>query len=877
MKPGIVDEQKLSPMMKAYLQTKEQYNDCILFYRLGDFYELFFEDAIEISQVLDLVLTGKSCGDNNRAPMCGVPYHAAEGYIAKLVSKGYKVAICEQFEDGDKAVSRSVVKVVTSGTVTDDSMLDERKNNYIMSVFYNKADEKLSACYCDITTGELELCHYEENLQQNFADMLNRTQPSQVIGNETSKKFYNELNVLKTGLYPKFEQYFDYAFEYGKAKDNVLSQFGDNALNVYELKTHKEDVSAIGGLLEYLKDTQKRFLKNIIKIVKIKDGQFLAMDSNTRRNLELVETIRERKKYGSLLWLMDKTKTSMGARCFRKMFDQPLQNVAEINDRLESVEELTKSLILRDRLNQALANVRDIERITGKIAYGSVVPVELLNFASSLRQIPEIKQALSGAKSKKLSSCYQNLMEFTEIADLLERAIDPRASANMKNGGYIKDGFNEELDALKHAKETANKKKEKLEEFEREKTGIKNLKIGYNSVFGYYIEVSKAQAEKVPLRYTRKQTLTTSERYTTADLKDIEEMLENSAENALKLEEKLFKTLIEYLTNYLANFLDAAKIIAEVDALLSLAVSAVKYNFCKPIINKNVKKIEIQDGRHPIVENFVKDGSFIANDTFLDENENQIMIITGPNMAGKSTYMRQVALITFLAHIGSFVPAKHAEIALTDRIFTRVGASDDLAFGQSTFMVEMSEVATILANATDKSLVILDEIGRGTSTFDGLSIAWSVVEYIAKNLSCKTLFATHYHELSALEGVLAGVKNFKITVKEIGDSVVFLRKIVRGAASKSFGIEVARLAGVPNTVIERAKEISVNLEKVNQKLDMNIFGEDEERRLAARSAKLGQSIVSTLRDLDINKMSPIESFEILNDLIEKAKEKDNGN
>lgn len=500
-----------------------------------------------------------------------------------------------------------------------------------------------------------------------------------------------------------------------------------------------------------------------------------------------------------------------------------------------------------------------------------MTPAELNGLKESLMQIPELQTVLANVRSKKLVGLKDNLKSFDEIVAILERAIDPKAPATMKEGRCLKDGFNEELDSLRHAKETADREKDKLEQLEKEQTGIKNLRIGFNNVFGYFIEVSKGQSDLVPLRYVRKQTLANAERYTTPDLKAIEEKLLSSAEEAVKLEEKLYAMLIEYLCNYLNEFSVASKILADLDAILSLATVAVKYAFCKPVIGKNVKAIKIEGGRHPIVEQFAGSGTFVANDTFLDGEENKMMVITGPNMAGKSTYMRQVAIITFLAHIGSFVPAKSAEISITDRIFTRVGASDDLAFGQSTFMVEMSEVANILMNATDKSLVVLDEIGRGTSTFDGLSIAWAVVEYICKNLKCKTLFATHYHELSELEGLLEGVKNYKITVKEVADSVVFLRKIVRGAANKSFGVEVAKLAGVPEKVIERAKEISMNLEKVNEKLDMNIFGEDEEKRKAEKNNKLGQQVLAVLHDIDINRMSPMESFEVLADLVGKVK------
>ncbi len=805
--------------------------------------------------------------------MCGVPYHAAEGYIAKLVGLGYKVAICEQLTEpkkGVKIVERDVVRVVTAGTVVDDSMLQERKNNFLMCVYFS--ENKLSAVYCDITTGECNLCHFETALEANFSDLMSRVMPSQVIGNAQAKEFYNGLAIQKLGVYPRFEEFFDYAFSKDKATANIVNYFGENALNVFELKANKQDVPALGALLQYLEETQKRALKNITKVVKVKNDEFMVIDMNTRRNLELVESIRERKKYGSLLWLLDNTKTSMGARRFRSMFDQPLLSSTKINERLDAVEELSKNLILRDRLCESLGSIRDIERISGKIAYGNVMPADLNALKESLAQIPNIKNILQGVKSKLLCSCKDKMLDFSEIVNLLSNAITDKPPSILRDGGYIKDGFNKELDELRHAREIGAQECKELEELEKSSTGIKNLKILCNSVFGYYIEVSKGQTELVPLRYIRKQTTANSERYTTEDLKKIEDKIFNSHDNAIKLEDKIYKTLLEYLAKYIPQFLDSAKVLADIDALLSLATAAVKYNFCKPVINKNVKKINIVAGRHPVVEKFVKDGSFISNDALLDCEENQMMIITGPNMAGKSTFMRQVAIITFLAHIGSFVPAKSAEIALTDRIFTRVGASDDLAFGQSTFMVEMSEVAQILANATQNSLVVLDEIGRGTSTFDGLAIAWSVVEYICKNLHCKTLFATHYHELSELEGVILGVKNYKITVKEISDSIVFLRKIVRGHANRSFGVEVAALAGVPQAVIDRAKEISGNLEKVNQKLDLDIFGQDEERTRQEKNSKLGLQLLAVLKDMDINRMSPMESFEVLNDLIARAKQ-----
>ncbi len=865
---------KMTDFMVEYLQMKEKYKDCMLFYRMGDFYELFFDDAVTVSNELELTLTGKLCGLEEKAPMCGVPYHAVDGYIAKLIAKGYKVAICEQLTEAEKGkkMLRDVVRVVTAGTVMEDSMLEEKKNNFIMSVFVDA--DKLSAAYCDISTGEFNLCHYEDAIEANLSDLITRVMPSQILGNAKAKEVYDGLAIQRLGVHPRLEVYFDYAFSMDKATENVKNQFGENSLQVFELSSNKQDVPAVGALIEYVNDTQKRSLKNISKINKIKNNQYMLIDMNTRRNLELVESIRERKKYGSLLWVMDKTKTSMGARKFRQMFDQPLQNSVAINERLDSVEELSKNLIMRDRLTESLSRIKDIERICGKISYQSVMPRDLTTLKTSLAEIPVLKEALANVKTAKLCRCRDEFVDFGEIVSLLDRAIKEEPPAVFKDGGYIKEGFNEELDKLRNAKETADSEKARYEEIEREKSGIKNLKVKSNNVFGFFIEIPNSQRDLVPLNYVRKQTIANAERYTTAELQEIQERFENSSDLAIKLESKLYKVLTDFLMQYIDVMNQNAALIAEIDSLLSLAMVAVKYNFCKPLINKNVKKIDIDEGRHPVVERFVKDGSFISNDALLDCEENKMMIITGPNMAGKSTFMRQVAIITFLAHIGSFVPAKSAQISITDRIFTRVGASDDLAFGQSTFMVEMSEVANILLNATDKSLVVLDEIGRGTSTFDGLAIAWAVVEYILKHLSCKTLFATHYHELSELEGVLQGVKNYKITVKEINDTIVFLRKIIRGHANRSFGVEVASLAGVPEKVVERAKEISKNLEKTNEKLDLNIFSEDEEKTRQERNIKLGQQLLSILKDVDINKISPIESFEILHDLTKRAQKGD---
>lgn len=862
---------ELSPAMKAYLQMKEKYKDCILMYRMGDFYEMFFDDAIMVSKELDLILTGKACGLEKKAPMCGIPHHAAQTYVAKLIANGHKVAICEQLNQpgkGIKLLDRDVVRVVTPGTVIDDEMLEGQKNNYLLSVY--KSEDKIGVSYVDISTGEFEAAELGDRPEQEMCDIIARILPSEIIGNEEAERFYNNLPIMKLGNVNKLKTYYEWAFTKSRADDNLVKQFGENYQSVFDIKGKTTIICSAGALFEYLTETQKRALSNINKIKLVRNSNFMTIDLNTRRNLELVDTNRERKKYGSILWVLDKTKTSMGARYLRKMIDEPLQNAKEINARLDAVEEFVKKIILRDRLSEILGNVYDIERLTGKIAYGNVTPKDLISLKNSLNNLPELRNELSGVNSKLLIECREDLLDVSDVTNLIERAIDEEAPALMKDGGYIKHGFNKELDEYKDAKKLGKEWIDKLQTKEAEETGIKNLKISFNKVFGYFIEVNRSQIDKVPLRYQRKQTVANNERYITEDLKVIEDKILGSEEKALQLESEIFVQIKGILTKYIQSFQTIATAVAKLDALLSLAVVAVKNNYVKPVIGNNVKQLKIIDGRHPVVEQFMSKGEFVANDTLLDESENKIMIITGPNMAGKSTYMRQVAIISLLAHMGSFVPAKEAEIPIIDRIFTRVGASDDLAFGQSTFMVEMSEVAQILANATDKSLIVLDEIGRGTSTFDGLSIAWAVVEYLSKNFKAKTLFATHYHELTELEGVLEGVKNYKIAVKEIDDNVVFLRKIVRGGANKSFGIEVARLAGVPKDVLDRAKEISKNLEKVNQKLDLNIFKENKNK--AEENTKLAMSILASLKDIDITRVSPMHAFDLLNDFVKKARE-----
>ncbi len=853
---------KPTPMFQQYLLIKEKYPDTLLFFRLGDFYEMFYEDALTASKALDLTLTQRA-----GAPMCGVPYHASETYIQKLISMNFKVAICEQLSEPKRGqmVERDVIRVVTPGTVTEDIMLDNNRNNFILCAYFDGS--KLGLSYSDITTGLFETEQIDGDFVQAFTDTLSRVAPSEVIGNDAAYELYESLPVMKLGTLPKMQKYYDWAFRGERCDQNLSKQFGENYKRVYEIEDKKSAQISSGALIEYLSETQKRQIQSIKHLKLVRNNDYMQIDSTARRNLELVETIRERKRYGSLIWLMDKTKTSMGARKFRYIFDHPLQSGEKINERLDRVEELYKKSVIRDQIGITLSAIGDIERLAGKIAYGNVTPKDLLSLKNSLAPIPGLKEVIS--KATTLAPLNAKISGLEDLHDLLEKAIDEDAPMLLRDGGYIRAGFNSELDSLRNVKIEGKKWLDSLEEEERAKTGIKSLKIISNRVYGYFIEVNKKETDRVPLYYKRKQTVANNERYITQDLKLIEDKIVNADENAIKLESIIYDQLKSHLQTMVDELLTTADAISDVDAIFSLAQTAVSNNYTRPQIDESVQEISIVGGRHPVVEAFLTGGTFISNDTFLSSPDDQIMIITGPNMAGKSTYMRQVALITFMAHIGSFVPAKEAKIAITDRIFTRVGASDDLAFGQSTFMVEMSEVASILANATPKSLVILDEIGRGTSTFDGLSIAWAVVEHMAKHLPAKTLFATHYHELTDLEGSLSGVKNYKILVKELDDDVVFLRKIVRGGANKSFGIEVARMAGLPTDVLTRAKQISKNLESLNQKLDISSL---KSLPVEKQENKTMSEIYRIIKDIDPNRLSPMAAFEILVDLTNKAKE-----
>lgn len=895
----------LTDMMRQYLELKERYKDTIIFYRLGDFYEMFFEDAVEASRVLDLTLTGRDCGLEERAPMCGVPYHAAESYIAKLIANGYKVGICEQLtpaiKNSKQLVKRDIVRIITPGTVVDESMLDGKSNNYICCVYLNKNKKKetnikeiaknwqeideisalmqeifaIGVSYSDMSTGEfkieeIDLCGKEALIELN--NILTRISPKEIVLREEDKKVIKNCKIFPNEILDRANTYYDYVFDANAAQEALINQFGVDEVKECGAKIGSAKAISAGALISYFAETQKRSLAQINKISTLQEQKYLKLDVPSRRNLEITETLRDRRKKGSLLWVLDHTETSMGARLLKNWVSLPLQDEREINARLDAVSDLISTFIQRQEITESFKKITDIERIAARIAYGNFNPKDALSLKQSAEVLPSIKKLLQVYECKKMKGLAEELDALEDVYDLLSRAIDVEAPAILANGKVIKDGYNKELDEYRNAKAIADELIVKLEEKEKNETGIKNLKINYNKVFGYFIEVTKSQVGLVPFRYTRKQTTTNSERYITAELKQIEDKVLGSTENANELQNRLFADIRNYLLTNLSRLQRTAEIIAEVDVLLSLAIVAIKNNYVKPKINSKIDYIKIVGGRHPVVEEILKNQSFVPNDTFINKDTDKSLIITGPNMAGKSTYMRQVALITLLAHIGSFVPASSAEICLTDKIFTRVGASDDLAFGQSTFMVEMMEVSNILNNATEKSLVILDEVGRGTSTFDGLSIAWAVMEYISNKMNIKTIFSTHYHELTELEGYLKGVKNYRITVKEIGEEIVFLRKVVRGGANKSFGVAVAALAGLPREVIQRAKDISANLENadINRKIAETNLGAIEDVEQIKRSYS---GIIGALEDVDVNTLTPLGAFDLLVDLVSKVKDR----
>lgn len=878
-----LDKSSLSPMMQRYYETKAEYEDAILMYRLGDFYEMFFEDAEKASRELELTLTGRDCGSGRRAPMCGVPYHAVDGYIARLVSRGYKVAICEQLSTvpapGKDIVDRSVVRVVTAGTVIDESMVKDERSNYLVSLYIS--DHDVGYAWADITTGEFNL--YEQTADDVAAaidDFLSTVMPSEIIANAAGCEYNQKVSSLVCGKFPKMQAYYDWAFKYKNAYDSLLKTLKVATLDSFEVTDKKFAVAAAGALNEYLHETQKRELPQFTKLSYYNVKKYMVLDGAARRNLELVETSRDRKKQGSLFWIIDKTSTAMGLRRLRKWLDYPSLEEKVINDRLDAVEFLTQHDEERAALKNVLSEIWDIERIAGRCAYGNVTPSDMLQLANTLTLCPELKKQIGASSGGLLKRIAAALPAKYPVADELLKALDPdHCGAEYKHGGFIKAGYNRELDTCRSAKTEGKEWLASLEQTEKETTGIKTLHIGYNKVFGYYIEVSKANLSLVPFRYQRKQTLVNGERFITEELKTMEERLLTAESRALEIEIETFESFKKLLLNEVASLLKIASAVAELDALLSLAEVAVEYNYVRPKIGKTVKHIKIENGRHPVVEKIVGARNYIANDTLLDDGC-KTMIITGPNMSGKSTYMRQVALITLLAHIGSFVPASSAEISLTDRIFTRIGASDDLAYSQSTFMVEMVEVATILNNATQNSLLILDEIGRGTSTYDGLGIAWAVMETIVKKLKAKTLFATHYHELTDLESRLPGVKNYRVLANEVGGSVVFLHKIARGEASKSFGAEVAALAGVSADVVTRAKDITKILEETSKYRDTNqILMQGEVKKedvvqgnmFESQSNEKYQKLVEELTAIDMNSISPMQAFSILADLVSRVK------
>lgn len=870
---------KLTPMMQQYLDMKEKYSDCLLFFRLGDFYEMFFDDAKTASKELELVLTGRDCGLSERAPMCGVPYHSVNSYINKLINKGYKVAICEQLTDPSLSqglVERDVIRVITPGTVIEEQLLNDRQNNYIAAILKKGSSYALS--YCDVSTGELCSLTVESNDSElDTWSEINRISPHEIILNVDTLGADSSLyKNCRTKFY--VTEIDSRAYDVEKAEERLLRHFRIASLQCFSIRDMSYEVGCIGALVGYLEQTQKNALSHIEKITKIRRSEFMGIDTATRVNLELTRPLKfDGSKSSTLLYVLDKTKTSMGGRLLRRWIDAPLQIEHDINSRLDAVDNLVNDMKVRGSLREVLADVYDIERLCSRIAYGTISPRDCRSLCLTLEIIPKLKSILSPMTADRIRSIAAELDCMEDICQMLSSAIADEPPISAKDGGLIRDGYNKEIDSLrdlaKHGKDWISQ----FEAAEKERTGIRTLKIGFNRVFGYYIEVSKSFIGSVPLDYQRRQTLANSERYITPALKETEERLLTASDRCIALEYELFLKIRETLSSCLGTLKNNAQLIAEIDAYHSLAFVAAANDYSRPKINTK-GKISIIEGRHPVVENSMK-GAFVPNSTELNMNSDRIVILTGPNMAGKSTYMRQVAIIVLMAHIGSFVPAKSANICVTDRIFTRVGASDSLSTGQSTFMVEMSEMANILNNATDRSLVIIDEIGRGTSTFDGLSIAWAVLEFISDKEKCgaKTLFATHYHELTELEGKLDGVKNYRINVKEIGEDIVFLRKIVRGGADKSFGIHVAKLAGLPESLIRRANAILSEIEAsdINHAASRVSFSKE-----SSQVSLLGDStdehdgrnaVIDELASIDANKLTPLEALSKLYELSTRVK------
>ena len=875
----------LSPMMQHYLQVKEEYPGCIIFYRLGDFYEMFFEDAKVVSKELELTLTGRACGLEERAPMCGVPFHAADTYLNRLVQKGYKVAICEQVEDPSTAkgmVKREVVRIATPGTNIDMQALDETKNNYIMCIVYSV--EKFGIAIADVTTGDFLVT--EVDSERKLLDEINKFSPSEIICNDAFYMSGFDVDDLKERLHIAVTSLDSWYFGEDLAKETLLSHFKIHTLEGLGLADYDCGVMASGVLLKYLYETQKNSLSNILSIHPYSIGKYMIIDSSSRRNLELVETLREKQKRGSLLWVLDKTKTAMGARLLRSYVEQPLIDKKEILKRQEFISVLNKYEITREELREYLNPIYDLERLITRITYQTANPRDLIAFRNSLEMLPAIEMLLEDLSCDLIAEIRDEFDNLRDLYDLLCESIQEEPPISSRDGDIIKEGFHEEVDKLRAAKTEGKSWLAQLEASEKEKTGIKNLRIKYNKVFGYYLEVTNSFKDMVPDYFIRKQTLTNAERYITPELKELEDTILGSEDRLTSLEYELFKAVRDHLADNVARIQRTAKAVAKIDVFASLALVASRNNYCKPTINES-GIIDIKNGRHPVVEKMITNDMFIDNDTYLNNANNRIAIITGPNMAGKSTYMRQTALIVLMAQIGSFVPASSANIGIVDRIFTRVGASDDLASGQSTFMVEMNEVANILRNATSNSLLILDEIGRGTSTFDGLSIAWAVVEHISntKLIGAKTLFATHYHELTELEGKLSGVNNYCIAVKEKGDDIVFLRKIIKGGADKSYGIQVAKLAGLPDSVIERAKEIvnelinnditevvrNISVDTSSKKTKKMHLDEVDLTQMSLFDTISDDDIINELRTVDIGNLTPLEALNKLYELQNKVK------
>ena len=872
----IEDRSVISPMMQKYLETKEEYKDCILFYRLGDFYEMFFEDALIAARELEITLTGKDCGLPERAPMAGIPHHAAEVYAEKLIEKGYKVAICEQLEDPKTAkgiVKRGVIRILTPGTIVESNLLEEKKNNYIMSIC--KSGIYFGVSVCDISTGEFYSSEIKS--ENNFAlllDEIARFAPSEIIANSMMFECQEEIDKIRERFSVYMSRFSDKFFTDDVGNLTLDYNIIENKKEVTNLKEKPLAVKSINALLEYLNETQMTSLEHINTITIYSLSKYMSLDINARRNLEITEKMRDKSKKGTLLWVLDKTSTSMGGRLLRRWLNDPLLEVKEIQERLDAVKELKDNMMLRGEITDTLKKVYDIERLAGKMTYGNANARDMITLKNSLERLPEVKSVLAMCQSHKLKELYENLDELKDVFALIEKSIVEDPPMTIKDGGIIKLGYDEEIDTLKKASTEGKTWLAKLEADEKEKTGIKTLKIGYNKVFGYYIEVSKSFVSQVPERFIRKQTLTTGERYITDELKTIENQILGAEEKVVNLEYNAFVEIRTEIAKNIKRLQKTANVVSTLDVLSSFAQVAEDMNYCMPVV-KDDGIIKIKEGRHPVIEKMIGSGNFVPNDTYLDKEGDRLAIITGPNMAGKSTYMRQVALITLMAQVGSFVPATEAQIGVVDKIFTRVGASDDLSMGQSTFMVEMMEVATILKEATENSLVILDEIGRGTSTYDGLSIAWAVAEYIANKEKCgaKTLFATHYHELIELADKQEGIKNYSIAVKEKGEDIIFLRKIVEGGTDESYGIHVARLAGVPKVVTKRADEILTSLERKSMLSGKKQEKENKkivEGQFDMFNFKLAE-IAHEIDKINLNELTPIDALNTLMKIKEKMK------